>query len=91
MDRNSSDASLRHDDTLLEEKDVLGAFPSLGVCDHDHTRGSPYWLTGIATGILVLFLVANIYGADRTVRYYNERQRELYWGGTQQRLLGLEL
>jgi TM2 domain-containing membrane protein YozV len=58
--------------------------------DRDRDRGGSYALTGIAAAITAVFYAANIYGAARTARYFNERQRELVLGDLRRRALALE-
>jgi TM2 domain-containing membrane protein YozV len=58
--------------------------------DRDRDRGGTYLLTGVAATITAVFYAANIYGAARTARYFNERQRELFLGDLRRRAMTLE-
>jgi TM2 domain-containing membrane protein YozV len=58
--------------------------------ERDRDRGGSYLLTGVAATITAVFYAANIYGAARTARYFNERQRELFLGDLRRRALTLE-
>lgn len=78
--------------------DALQAFGFTGVFgfatylayERDHERGGSYLLTGTAALITAIFYTANIYGAARTARYFNERQRELFLGNLKRKALALE-
>jgi hypothetical protein len=50
----------------------------------------PFILTGISGTVLSVFYVANIVGAVRTARFYNQRQKDLLLGEIRPRSLALE-
>ncbi|MCU0656616.1 MAG: hypothetical protein MUF64_15605 [Polyangiaceae bacterium] len=58
--------------------------------ERDRERGGSYLLTGIAGSITAIFYAANVYGAARTARYFNERQRELFLGDLRRRSLAID-
>jgi len=58
--------------------------------ERDRDRGGTYVLTGTAAAITAVFYAASIYGAARTARYFNDRQRELFLGELRRRALLLE-
>lgn len=78
--------------------DALQAFGFTGVFgfatylayERDHEHGGSYLLTGTAALITAVFYTASIYGAARTARYFNERQRELFLGNLRRKALALE-
>lgn len=54
------------------------AFVSYAMYRYDRNYNSNYVLTGISLSITTLFHLANIFGAERTANYYNQRQKEIF-------------
>lgn len=52
------------------------SFTSYLAYDHDRARGGPYVLTSVALSITAFFYVANVIGAHRTARYFNQHERD---------------
>jgi hypothetical protein len=64
-------------------------FASLLAYKYEHDRDQPLLLTGVSLSITAIFHVSNILGAERTARFYNQRQRDLYVGAIRDRVLAL--
>lgn len=57
---------------------------------YDHDRGGPYVFTGLAACLTAVFYAANVLGAERSARYYNQRQRERLLESPMRRALAIE-
>jgi tetratricopeptide (TPR) repeat protein len=64
-------------------------FTSYLAYSYEHEKDRPLVLTTVALSITGLFHVANILGAERTARYYNQRQRDVSIGAIRERALSL--
>jgi hypothetical protein len=56
---------------------------------YDRRREGPYVFTGISLSITALLHLANVLGAGRTARYYNQHQDEVFLGPLRRRVLDL--
>ncbi len=65
------------------------AFTSFLAYQYDRRREGPYVFTSISLSITALLHLANVLGAERTARYFNQHQNEIYLGPLRQRVLGL--
>jgi hypothetical protein len=76
----------------LQAAAFVGAFAltSFVAYEYDHSRGGPYWLTGISLSLTGVLHLANILGAERTAGYYNQRQDQLFLEPIRARVLDVE-
>lgn len=65
------------------------AFASFLAYSYEHEGGRPLVLTTISLSLTGIFHISNIIGAERTARYYNQHQRDIYAGGIRDRALAL--
>ncbi len=63
------------------------AFVSYAMYRNDRNNNSNYILTGVSLSITTLFHFANIFGAERTANYYNQRQKEIFLQDIQKKTL----
>lgn len=54
------------------------AFLSYAMYRYDRDYNSNYVLTGVSLSLTTLFHLANIFGAEGTANYYNQRQKEIF-------------
>ncbi len=57
---------------------------------YDHDRGGPYVFTGVSAALTALFYAANVLGAERSARYFNQRQKERLVEGPLRRAIAFE-
>ena len=65
------------------------ALASYAAYRFEEREGGPYVLTGALVSVTALFHVANVVGAERTARYFNERSKESVLGPLDTRLASL--
>jgi hypothetical protein len=65
------------------------AFTTFLAYQYDRRREGPYVFTGISLSITAILHLANVLGAERTARYYNQHQDEVFLGPLRRRALGL--
>ena len=57
---------------------------------YDDSRGGPYVLTAVSLSLTGLFHIANVIGAERTARYFDQHQRDLFVAPIRARALEAE-
>jgi TM2 domain-containing membrane protein YozV len=57
---------------------------------YDGARGGPYVFTAVSLSLTALLHLANILGAERTARYFNQHQRDLFVAPIRARALEAE-
>jgi hypothetical protein len=68
----------------------VGAFgvASYAAFRYEQSGDRPYVLTPLTLGVTGVFYLANILGAERTARFYNQRQKESLAGAVRETVLG---
>lgn len=76
----------------LQAFGFVGAFglSSFVAYRYEHDHEGPYIFTPIMIGITTLFYIANVFGAERTARYFNQRGRERFLAPLRQQVFALE-